>query len=116
MTTAQLVSLPSAQGSPLVEGDAIETARSFGVEGPAAEELLDEVLPAADVVVAAGPPVMFLAAFGALVTLMVCPPLMIMLTIVAIGLVAVAVVVVVCGAVLLGPYLLVHLLTSRRPR
>lgn len=73
-----------------------------------------ELPPLLDLVPVAGPPAFVLVGFGAVLLLLLVPPLALLATLVAVALV-VAATLVALGAILAAPFLLVHRFRGHRP-
>jgi hypothetical protein len=108
MTTSELIRSPQAQAVGRPRNDVRVDARADARAVAAVEDTFDDVFPLIDLVPVSGPPAIFVAGFASVITLMVCAPLTILLTIVAAGLIVMTGLIALCGAIVLGPLLLLR--------
>jgi hypothetical protein len=110
MTSAQLTVAPHPLGDDGPTGDAGAPPRP-----PTVGEMADELLPLVGVVFQAGPPAYAIVAFGAVIALLACAPLMILAAVVIVAFVATAVAAAVVGVVVGLPWLLLRDLDVHLP-
>jgi hypothetical protein len=82
--------------------------RALDPEPPSEIDLADDILPVVGVVVQAGPPAYVIAAFGAVITLLACFPLMILVAVLVIGLAVTALLAALAAGLVVVPMQLVR--------
>jgi hypothetical protein len=114
MHTTALIRPPAAPGRAARSSDAGHTTSPSTSEQSTFREMLAELVPLIDAIPGYGPPVIFLAGPWLLLGLMLSGPFAFLVILVAFMVVAAAVLVALSAAILVVPYLLVHVLRRHR--